>query len=173
MKLYVCSKFKPDEIFNGIVVPAGRYTFRNLNTSYTLGTQHFASGSVSYDYGGFYDGTKHTLAFTRGRMEPAANLFIEPGVSINWVDIPQGQFVAKVLNSRVTYTFTPRIFMSALVQYGSEDSVLSANARFRWEYRPGSDLFVVYNDGRDTLGHGFPRLEARSFTVKLTRFFRL
>jgi hypothetical protein len=28
-----------------------------------------------------------------------------------------------------------------------------ANARFRWEFDPGSDLFVVYSEGRDT-AHG-------------------
>ena len=163
----------PFEVFDGIEVPLGRYQFKNLNASYNLGTQHKVSGAVSYDYGGFFDGAKHTIGFTRGRTEPIANLFIEPGVSINWVDIPQGHFVAKVLNSRIIYTFTPRIFVGALVQYGSEDHALSVNARFRWEYRPGSDLFVVYSDGRDTIGRGYPRLETRSFTVKLTRFFRM
>jgi hypothetical protein len=59
------------------------------------------------------------------------------------------------------------------VQYNSDHHTLSINARFRWEYRPGSDLFVVYSDGRDTMYRGFPRMETRTFTVKLTRFFRV
>ena len=34
-----------------------------------------------------------------------------------------------------------------------------SNARLRWEYRPGSELFVVYNEQRDTLAPGsFPEL---------------
>ena len=51
--------------------------------------------------------------------------------------------------------------------------------RFRWEFHPGSDLFVVYTDGRETLDPldgpnrgGFPDLVNRSFVVKLTRLFR-
>lgn len=50
---------------------------------------------------------------------------------------------------------------------------LSANVRFRWEYRPGSDLFVVYGEGRTTEVSGRPALQNRGFVVKLTGLFRL
>ena len=46
------------------------------------------------------------------------------------------------------------------------------NLRFRCEYQPGSELFVVYNDERDTSLHGTPMLETRAFIVKVTRLFR-
>jgi hypothetical protein len=49
---------------------------------------------------------------------------------------------------------------------------LSSNLRFRWEYQAGSDLFVVYNDGRDTRLSGFPPLQSRSFVIKATRLLR-
>jgi hypothetical protein len=42
----------------------------------------------------------------------------------------------------------------------------------RWEYGPGSDLYVVYSDGRDTTAAGFPNLQNRSFAIKATRLFR-
>ena len=61
----------------------------------------------------------------------------------------------------------------ALVQYNSEGNVIGANIRFRWEFTPGSDLFVVYNEGRDTaFGVNQSELSARSFVVKVTRLFR-
>ena len=47
-----------------------------------------------------------------------------------------------------------------------------ANVRFRWEYRPGSELFVVYNDERDTFARAFPGLMNRAFIVKVNRLFR-
>ena len=37
---------------------------------------------------------------------------------------------------------------------------------------PGSELFVVYSDGRTTLNEGFPQVESRSFVVKVTRLLR-
>jgi len=52
-------------------------------------------------------------------------------------------------------------------------SAMSTNIRYRWEYQPGSDLFVVYTDSRDMLGRGFPELRNRGFVVKFTRLFRL
>ena len=64
------------------------------------------------------------------------------------------------------------MFVSALVQFQSRTSSVSTNARFRWEYQPGSELFVVYSDGRTTLNPGFPEVESRSFVVKMTRLFR-
>ena len=36
----------------------------------------------------------------------------------------------------------------------------------------GSELFVVYSDGRNTVPKGFPRLLNRAFIVKINRLFR-
>jgi hypothetical protein len=97
---------------------------------------------------------------------------MEPGVSFNIVRLPAGDFTAALVSTRATFTLTPRIFTSALVQYNSSSNSLSGNYRFRWEYRPGSDLFVVYSDGRDTRVRGYPELVNRTFVIKATRLFR-
>jgi hypothetical protein len=68
---------------------------------------------------------------------------------------------------------SPRTFVGALLQYNSDSNLIATNIRFRWEYQPGSDLFIVYSDGRDTLGAGrFGILESRALVVKFTRLFR-
>ena len=72
----------------------------------------------------------------------------------------------------MTYTITTRMFVSALIQYASRTNSVTSNARLRWEYIPGSELFVVYSDGRNTLTPGFPQLDNRSFVVKFTRLLR-
>jgi len=76
------------------------------------------------------------------------------------------------LRARTDYGFSPRMFASALLQYSSADNVFSSNLRFRWEYQPGSELFVVYTDERDTLRPGYPALKNRAFVVKVNRLFR-
>jgi hypothetical protein len=108
----------------------------------------------------------------RGRAELTWRFYLEPGITVNFVDLPVGEFTQKLISTRATYTFTPRVFTSALVQYNSTSNSLSGNYRFRWEYQPGSDLFVVYSDGRDTRVRGYPELVNRTFVVKLTRLFR-
>ena len=154
------------------IIAPGRYPMRTLHADYELSAQHAVSGLVTYDQGGFYGGTKTSIGYSRGRVEAVHNLFVEPTLSLNWVDLPQKKFVANVISSRATYIFSPHALLSALLQFNSSNHALSTNARFRWEYGPGSDFFVVYNDGRDTRGAGYPDLTGRTLTVKLTRFFR-
>ena len=48
------------------------------------------------------------------------------------------------------------MFASALVQYNSTDQTFSTNVRYRWEYKLGSEFFVVYTDERDTTSRGYP-----------------
>jgi hypothetical protein len=64
------------------------------------------------------------------------------------------------------------MFVSGLVQYNSSNHSLTSNVRFRWEYQPGSEMFLVYNDGRDTTGAGAPVLQNRSLVFKINKFLR-
>jgi uncharacterized protein DUF5916/cellulose/xylan binding protein with CBM9 domain len=162
----------PFPIARGIVVPVGGYHFPNLRAAYTLGPHRRVSGDLTLARGGFYAGDR-TEAGYRGRVELSSRLFVEPGMTVNWVDLPQGRFTARLLSARATLTFSPAMWVGALVQYNSNASLVSTNVRFRWEYRPGSDVFVVYSDGRDPLGPGAPTvLLNRSLTFKVTRLFR-
>jgi hypothetical protein len=58
------------------------------------------------------------------------------------------------------------------VQYNSSNASVSINARLRWEYQPGSELFVVYSEERNTLTPRYPDLVNRAFIVKVNRLFR-
>ncbi len=164
---------KPFLIASDVRVPVGGYTYQNLYTAYTLGVRRKLSGSISFQQGQLYDGTKRTLGLSGGRLELSSQLALEPTLSANWVDLPWGRFTTTVIAERTTFTISPRMFVSALVQYGSANRTLSTNARLRWEYRPSSELFIVYSDGRDTTPTGFPSLVNRAFIVKVTKLFRL
>jgi hypothetical protein len=162
----------PFEISPGVVIPEGGYGFKELHLIYNFGPQRPVSANVTVEYGQFYDGTRASVSASRGRLQVNPQLLLEPGVTINRVQMPEGDFTSTLLNTRVTYTVTPRMSTSALVQYNSDSASLSTNVRFRWEYQPGSDFFVVLTDNRDTLRQGFPELRNRALTVKLTRLFR-
>jgi hypothetical protein len=88
-----------------------------------------------------------------------------------WVDLPYGNFAARLLAGRFTYTPTTRFFVSSLMQFNADAHTLNSSLRLRWEYLPGSELFIVYSDGRGTLGPGSDLLN-RSFAVKATRLLR-
>jgi hypothetical protein len=162
---------EPFEVSDGVTIPVGGYGFREMRASYRLGPQRTVSGNLSASFGGFFDGTRSEVGY-RGRVELTPTVSVEPGLSLNWVDLPYGSFTTTLASVRPTWTISPRMFVAALVQYISSDNLVSSNVRFRWEYRPGSDFFVVYSDGRDTSGTVRPALQNRVFVVKMAHLMR-
>jgi hypothetical protein len=97
---------------------------------------------------------------------------IEPTYTVNRIELVQGSFTTHLGGGRISYTMTPRMFTSALLQYNSGSNSVSVNARLRWEYRSGSELFVVYNEQRDTRVASFPGLTNRALIFKMNRLLR-
>ena len=162
----------PFEMTPDIMIPAGDYRFSNTRVVYALGQQRIVSGGLSFDRGGFFGGERTGVGYTFGRVYLSSQLNVEPSVSFNWLTLPEGDFKTDLVSVRTTYTLTPRMFLSALLQYNSTLDSLGTNLRFRWEYQPGSEIFVVYTDERDTLDPRGPFLQNRAFVVKATRLLR-
>lgn len=122
--------------------------------------------------GNFYDGDLTQLTLSGARVAVTRQFSVEPSVTVSRGRLPAGDFTDTLFRTRVDYAFTPLRFFSALVQYNSSDHTFSSNVRFRWEYRPGSEIFVVYTDERDTTTSGYPGLRNRAFVMKVNRLFR-
>ena len=165
----------PFQITPEVSIPVGGYGFRDVEVSYALGAQRRASGSFSVRAGSFWSGDITTVRISQGRLVILEQLSVEPSISVNWIDLPEGSFRTELARLRLSYSVTPRMFFSGLVQYNSSGDSLSNNFRLRWEYSPGSELFIVYTDDRDTdplLPDRVSTLRNRGFVVKVTRLFR-
>jgi hypothetical protein len=160
------------EIAPGVKVLSGGYDYHWARAGFNFGQQRRIYGNASVERGTLYGGDRTTFALRAGRVKVSPQFSIEPTFSINRVDLPQASFQTNLVGSRITYTMTPLMFVTALSQYSSSSHSLATNVRFRWEYRPGSELFVVYNDQRDTLGRAFPDLVNRALIVKITGLLR-
>jgi len=154
-----------------LAVAAGAHDFDYARLSYRAGPQRAISGTFAYQQGGFFSGTRRELAW-RGRLEVIPHLIVEPIISLNWITLPDGNYDTRLVASRINYNLSPRSFLAAFLQYNSAANSLSTNVRFRWEYQPGSDFYLVYNSLRDTLMPGYPELNTQAFIVKFTRLFR-
>ena len=168
---------RPFEIARGAAIPVGGHPFQDVDVSYSLAQQRALGGTVGVQHGSFYNGRKTSLrfgsrGFGSGRFELSQQFSVEPGFEVNRITLPQARFTTQLVTTRTTYTVTPLMFISALLQYNSTNNSVGANVRLRWEYQPGSELFVVYNEQRNTLSPRFPLLENRAFIVKLNRLFR-
>ncbi len=165
-------------------IAPGGYDFSDVAISYGFGSQRRASGAVTVRGGNYYDGTIRSLTIGTGTFGSSARiavlqrLAVEPTLSVVRVERPNAAFTTRLARARVDYGFTPLMFASALLQYNSADRAFSTNLRFRWEYAPGSELFVVYADERDVTDDRFVTpttvrgLKNRTFVVKFNRLFR-
>ena len=157
-------------------IPVGGYSFADAQVSYAIGQQRRINGQVAVKHGAYFGGDLTTLALSQGRIGILPQMSVEPSVSFNWIDTPYGAFQTNLAVTRVNYALNPRMFFSGLLQYNSASNSFGSNLRLRWEYSPGSELFVVYTDDRDVTGGLRPDrgwdLRNRGFVVKFNRLFR-
>ena len=166
---------RPFELNPSVALPIGGYRFRDVEAKYTPGAQRRLTGTFTARLGEYFNGSIRSFGLQRARLEVTQRLSIEPTLSFNWIDTLQGSSQVALAVSRVNYTFTPRMLFSGLMQYNSSTNSVSNNFRFRWEYLPGSELFVVYTEDRETnplRPDRLSELRNRGFVVKINRLFR-
>ncbi|MSO61564.1 MAG: hypothetical protein EXQ50_05660 [Acidobacteria bacterium] len=157
---------------SGITVPAGRHLFQHVRASWSPGQQHRLSGVLAVDVGQCYDGTRQT-ASVNARLGITNQFGVEPNISLNWLERLGTNATVRVAGARATYTMTPRMFVAALVQHSSTSRSIATNLRFRWEYQPGSELFIVYSDAHNTSDTLSPYLlQNRGLVVKINKLLR-
>ena len=162
------------DLVDEVGVPAGEYRFSRGSVRYWLGSHRPVSGYFRYQFGDFFGGDRRELSYW-GRTEVHERLALEPNLGLNWIRVPAGEVQTTLARVRASYTISPRSYFGALVQYNSAAEVWSANLRYRWEYSPGSDLFVVFSTNReadDGLSGEVLGLTDRTLVVKFTRLFR-
>ena len=151
----------------GVRVPVGSYEYRSVLAGYNFGPQRSQfTTNTSLEYGTFYQGHKTSVIITTGAVSWPPHLLVEPSYTLNVIRLPQGTLHQNLIGPRITYGITPLAFVSALMQFNTTTRTMSTNVRLRWEYRPGSELFVVWNEQHDTTGGGLP-LQNRALIVTL------
>ena len=125
------------------------------------------SGVASYTWGDFWNGRQKSF---NGEVALKANYHVNVDLTYgrNIVALPNGSFTTDLVGARFTYGFTPRSFLNAFVQYNADTHQVSSNIRFNITHHPLSDIFLVYNDTRDTVTG---QLVGRAFIVKFTNLF--
>jgi hypothetical protein len=153
----------------GIWIPAGLY---NNDEYFVLGMSDRSrrlSGNGRYGLGKFYGGYKHSYQLGANYR---VNYKINASASYmhNNISLPQpnGHFKTHLLAMRLNYSFSTTVFLNALVQYNSDAREWSSNIRFNIIHHPLSDLFVVYNERRNSQTGD---LVDRAMILKLTYMF--
>jgi len=156
--------FEPFEISDGVIIPTGTYDWPYGEIYY--GSSRARWWSVEgYVYAGqFYDGQRidYELEFA---LRPVVGLEVEGEIEHRDIRLDGGDLSIWIGSLGVNWAFTPDLVLNTLAQYDNVSDELGANVRLRWTFRPGSDLFLVFNQGWDTEANRFEAVES-DFTVK-------
>ena len=166
----------PDGGRGPIIIPAG--TYNNQELLFVANTNRSAPLSVSagVTFGEFYSGTRSS---PYGSVSYRFRDRLTTSVSMNYFDVKldEGSFTTSLVRLTGSYSFTPRIYLQANLQYNDDSKNLGSNIRLGWLDTAGTGLFIVYNDTEflgdiDPLGfRSGPR--QRQLVIKYTKLFNL
>ena len=130
---------EPFEVYPGIIVPAGEHGGLRFTLNSNTDRRKWISARLQWDVGTFLTGTQNS---------PNLQVIIRDGgrftLDTTWtyrIDLlPQGAFHTNLGNMRVTYNFTPSVFVQSLIQYNDRTDRWSTNLRFHWLETAGTGL---------------------------------
>jgi hypothetical protein len=161
----------PFEIFPGVFVPPGTYDHQEAQLVFMSNQGVPVSVRMMTTIGGFFGGDRVALNPTLN-MRLGETLTTELSYQRNDVNLPWGNFVTNLVRTRASYSFNPRTFVQALVQYNDRADLWSMNLRFGWQQAANTGLFVVYTDTRGLYDlSDRPERTDRSLIVKFSRMF--
>jgi hypothetical protein len=163
-----------DEAFDladSVNVPGGDYA----STSVGLFATTSSARPVSLNFFGEKQWTYNgVVSFLNTTMNVAAGSRLQFSLqhSRNWVELPRGALTIDLVSAKAGIAFSTRLFLNSLVQYNTVDRNVSTNLRLVYTYTPGSELFVVVNEGRGSRVEPW-RFVSRGVRVKLTYLLRI
>jgi hypothetical protein len=160
----------PFEIIDGVVIPPGTYDHEELQLVYFTDESQPVSFGLNLVAGGRFGGDRIFLG-------PSLNIRVgDTFRSEFWFDyndfdlpVPNGEFTANLAGMRLSYSFTPKITLAALIQYNDVDEVIGTNIRFSWLRSANSGLYLVYNEIDERGVGALPN--GREFIVKYSHIF--
>ncbi|MFG0329304.1 MAG: DUF5916 domain-containing protein [Phycisphaerales bacterium] len=162
--------FEPFEIADGVIIPVGVYDFARLETSMRTSSGRPFGVGVGVEFGDFFTGSR-TDYEAELEWRASEHFFASAGYEMNDIDLPQGDFITRIIRGRVNVMFTPDLSWNTIAQYDNVSESFGVNSRVRWEIEPGNELFVVVNSGFD-VDNGSFRATTSEITTKLGWTFR-
>jgi hypothetical protein len=168
----------PFELSQDAVVPVGRYTFFRVAASYHVSHTRLFQLRPRVEVGTFFDGWQATA-----QVSPiwyvSPHLELSGSYLFNRIRLPDRdqRFDSHLARLRIGTALNTKVSANAFIQFNSAANAVSANVRFRYNFREGNDLWIVYNEGMNTDRHRLaptlPFTDTRAILVKYTYTFHL
>jgi hypothetical protein len=167
----------PFNIYKKVYLPVGVYTWDRHQFTYGTALDRRWMTQFYERFGSYYNGRLNEFR-VRGGYRANERLSFSLGPQWNRFRLPvaDGNFSVVFGYLETDYSFSRFLSLSTILQVNTANvQGGSANIRLRWNYRPDSDLYVIY-----TAGQKFASLAAANpaqfyesrFVVKYTYSFR-
>ena len=138
---------EPFPITNRVTIPVGEYRFNRFRIdAQSSPARPMRVGTTTW-FGEFFDGRLTQVNSFITWTQLSGHLQLELDAENDFGHLPFGNFVQRLLQSKVIYAFSPSLILSSFTQYDTETRQVGVNNRLRWTIRPNADLFVVWNRG--------------------------
>lgn len=160
------------EISSSVIIPAGLYSFDQLNLSIRSGNQRALGGGFFMNDGDFYDGERFGIGTFFG-WRPNRHFRANLNYQYNEIDLPVGSFQTRVVRLQLETAFSSTLSWINLIQYDNVSETVGINSRLHWIPQAGREAFLVINHGledfdRDNNYHS----TSAEMTVKYSYTFR-
>jgi len=164
------------EVRDGYIIPLNGYNNSEYRLSFHSNRTRDFNGRFEVSTGKYFTGTKFG-----GEMD--INLRFSNKLTSNimygydWIRLPEGEFHTNRLSTRIIYSFNPDLYVKAFLQWYNDILMLegrdrySSNIIMRYTYKPGSDLYLVFNQ-ENLIGHGGDIVSNRTVMTKLNYLLR-
>lgn len=160
------------EINPGVFVEPGTYDHQEAQLVLITNAGAPLSLSVRSNIGGFFGGERIAVSPTL-RYRIGETFTSQLSWSHNNINLPGGDFETNLARLRLTYSFTPKISLQALVQYNDRSDTVATNLRFAWLQAANAGLFIVYNEIQETGAASVLGETERALIVKYSRIIDL
>ncbi|HVS87568.1 MAG TPA: DUF5916 domain-containing protein [Candidatus Acidoferrum sp.] len=166
----------PLHIYKNVFIPNGVYHFARHQLTYGSGQDRRFTYNFFERFGGYYGGRLNEFR-VRANYRPTAKFSIS--ASEEWdrfrLPLPSGKFSVVLASLQANYSFTRFLTFTSLIQMDTSNTqAVSANLRLRYNYRPDSDLYIIYNVGTQFASiapANPPQVRETRFAVKWTYSF--
>lgn len=169
---------QPFALSDEVIVPSGSYTFFRIGGSYHETHTRLFQLRPAANAGTFYDGWQLTAEISPV-LYVSSHLEMAGSYQYSRIRFPDRDpdLDAHVARLRIGTALNTSLSTNVFVQYNSVRDVVSANVRFRYNFREGNDLWIVYNEGLNSDRHAFdpvrPFVDNRTLLLKYTYTFAL
>jgi len=164
----------PLNIYKNIFIPVGVYHFARHQLTYGSRLDRRFTYNFFERFGDYYGGRLNEFR-VRATYRPTAKFSASLVQTWNRFRLPQGNFSVDLASLQGNYSFSRFLSLSSTLQMDTANTqAVSANIRLRYNYRPDSDLFVIYNLGTQfvSLAAANPQqIRETRFAIKFTYSF--